>query len=278
MFETMMGEVKCGTVAIIYSVPGCGKSTLTATAVKEAGEKGIFIPVVEDGLSPLQKDGGRVDLKGVNRLPKPITKWSDPVNGGFVEILRWLCAPDQLNKFDTIAIDSMNLIIQDLEEYTFNKYFVNGAEWQGKKLEDVKAQAYQFGKSLLLNHMASEWQTVIKALRFLKSHNKTVLITTHRGTRKVKLVDQDVEFDHYTIDAPVVKGADFAGMLIAEADLVGYGKKDVTVANVKKGKGVGLGGTDRVMVLQDSATVTAKCRSNAPEEIPFTWEDLKAFI
>lgn len=210
-------------------------------------------------------------------MPAPITKWTSD-KGGLVQLLRWICSPEQLNKYDVIAVDSLNLIVSDLEDYAFTTYFVNNPEYSGKDEKIVKALAYGFGKNGLVNHMANEWSTVVKALRFLKSHGKKVFISCHRGVRKVKIVDQDVEFDSYTIDLPAVKQADMAGMLIAEADTVVYGKFDVQTSRGKGGKVNVSGGTDRVLIATQTATVAAKNRSSIPDEVPFTWEELKKYL
>ena len=284
MFNVTKEVREVGEVLVVYSEPGCGKTTLIAQAIKEAGDRGLFIPIVEDGLSPLQKPNARFDLSDVQNIGVTISNWHNVTDGegnitkhGVVETLRWLCMPEQVDKFDVIALDSLNLISNSLEDYSYQTYFVNNPDNAGKDAKIVKALAYGFGKNGLIEHMADEWETVIKALRFLKDKGKKVFISCHRGVRKVKPVDEELEYDTYDIDLPFTKKVSLSNMLIAEADMVVYGKKNVTLAKGKT-KTRAIGDDSRILVTQGTPTVAAKFRGNAPEEIAMNWEELKQYL
>ena len=284
MFNVTKEVREVGEVLVVYSEPGCGKTTLIAQAIKEAGDRGLFIPIVEDGLSPLQKPNARFDLSEVQNIGTTISSWHNVTDNdgniakhGVVETLRWLCHPDQLAQFDVIALDSLNLIQNDLEDYCYQTYFVNNPEYSGKDAKIIKALAYGFGKNSLIDHMADEWEMVIKALRFLKDKGKKVYISCHRGVRKVKPVDAELEYDTYDIDLPFTKKVSLSSMLIAESDMVVYGKKNITLAKGKT-KTKAMGDDSRLLVTQGSPTVAAKFRGNAPEEIPMSWVELKKYL
>ncbi len=278
MFTPSDETVVAGTVAIVYSAPGMGKSTLLAQAVKEAGDRGIWVSTVEEGLAPLQKDTEFIDLTKVNRVPEPITEWTDKEKGGMLEVLRWLCSPEQLEKYDVIAIDSLNLIKASLEEYCFKAYFINNPEHANKNADEVKGLAYQFGASNLISHMGNEWEKIVTALRYLKAKNKTVLVSCHQAIRKMNGLNAELDYDAITIDLPYAKKVDLTDMITKEAEFVVYGKKDLVLAQAKNKKTKVIGGDNRILVTQSNPTITAKFRGSAPEEIEFSWKALKEYI
>ena len=277
MFETTTEVQECGEVVVVYGQPGIGKSTVLAQATKEAGDKGLWVSVVENGLSTLQKDDSIADLKGINQLPTPVTKWTDADNGGLLELFRWLCHPEQLAKYDVIALDSLNLIKDDLEAYCFKKFFIDSSEFAGMSEDDVKSRAYQFGAANLIAHEGSEWAKVIAALRYLKAKGKRVFISSHHMVGKARSVNDELEYSIIQLDFPSTKKVDLGEMLVKEADYVVYGKKDVTVAKAKGNKVRVMGG-DRVFVTQATPTITAKFRGSAPEQIELSYEELKKYL
>ena len=106
---------------------------------------------------------------------------------------------------------------------------------------------------------------------------RQIFISCHRGVRKVKPVDEELEYDTYDIDLPFTKKVSLASMLIAESDMVVYGKKNITLAKGKT-KTKAMGDDSRILVTQGTPTVAAKFRGNAPEEIPMSWEELKKYL
>ena len=174
-------------------------------------------------------------------------------------------------------LGGLDLISNNLEEYAYQKYFINNPDNHGKDAKIVKALAYGFGKNGLIEHMANEWESIIVALRYLKDKGKKIFISCHRGVRKVKPVDEELEYDTYDIDLPFTKKVSLSNMLIAEADMVIYGKKNITLAQGKT-KTKAMGDDSRILVTQGTPTVAAKFRGNAPEEVPMSWEELKKYL
>jgi len=285
MIKPSMEITPVGTVALIYSEPGVGKSTVLAQGVKEAGERGLWISVVEDGLSPLQKSTDLFDLTKVNKMPKPVTKWDydpeadekckdkDNTMPGLLQVLRYVCT--NIADYDIVAIDSLNLIMENLEEYCFQLYFMNNPEYAGMTDAVKKTMAYGYGSSRLITHMGNEWSKLLVALRYLKEKNVTVLLSNHRMVKKVKMVDQDTDYNSYSPNYPFTNKVDLGEMLVAESDLVLYGKFDIIVAKKDGGKTKAMGGTERVFVTTNTPTVVAKKRVKLADTIPLTWKSLK---
>jgi hypothetical protein len=268
-FNPTTVEKKIGSLGIFYGVAGIGKSTTIATAVKEAGDKGIFISCGEDGLSPLQqaKDS---ELKGVQKLPDVIKDWDT-----FIGSIRWVAQQD----YDVVAFDSVSMLMKNLEDYCFDKYYVKDAKAHGqnKSVTDLRKKAYGFAKSELISYMSKEWETFVTGVQYLREKGVMVLISSHTALKKAKIVDQDLEYDYADLDMPQTKHTSLGTMLTDVADLVLYGKRDITVFKGDK-KNVAGGSNDRVYCTQESPMFKAKNRYNMPEEISADWQSIKKYL
>ncbi len=306
MFNPTDKAKEVGTVAMIYSLPGLGKTTLASQIAKE--NNGLFIPVVEDGLSPLQKEGSRFDLSGVMKIDA-LKEWDvsakvaaiqaqldaseddavkaklqakiDKLNStSLLSFIDWFTVQGGAKDFRTIVFDSLNLIMNSLESYCMNKYFYDNPEHTGKSREDILALAYGFGKATLIDHMDTEWKNVfVDFLRKCKENNINVVITTHEQVVKVKLPQQELEYDKYAPDFPYTKKRNLATSLIKEVDIVLFGRVDQTIMKAaKKGGQNKVKGTNRILCSEPAPTYDAKCRANVPETIEFSYEALTNYI
>lgn len=277
MFETTTDIKKVGNIVTLYGIGGIGKTTTLAQAVKEAGEKGIFIPIGEDGLSTLQRDVTRFDLTGVNRLPDPIMEWDNEKKGGFVQVMKHLLTDG--GGYETISIDSISMILPSLEDYCFDKYFLKDPEAHGKNMTEDKLRnkAYGFGKSQLIAFMSNEWSKFLLSIKMLRDRGKNIFISSHSKISKAKAPDQDLEYDIVTLSMPKTKNEDLATELYNTSDFFLYGKKDIKKVTGDRGDKA-IGGKNRVYVTEGDAVVSAKSRGTMPEEIEANYETIKKYL
>jgi hypothetical protein len=269
-FKPTTEEKEVGSIGVIYGTAGIGKTTTIATAVKEAGVKGVFISCGEDGLSPLQqaKDS---KLKGVQRIPHIIKSWPD-----LVEAVRWVAK----ESYEVVAFDSVSLIMNSLEEYCFDKYFTKDPTSHGNSMTPLalKNKAYGFAKSGLIPFMADEWKTFIDGVQYLSEVKKMkVLISSHTALKKAKIVTEELEYDFGDLDMPQTKHVHLSDMLTDISDYVLYGKRDVSVFKGKTKNSAG-GSNDRVFCTQESPMYKAKNRYGMEEEIPAEWPEIKKYL
>jgi hypothetical protein len=268
-FNPTVSEKKIGSIGVFYGLAGIGKTTTIATAVKEVGDKGLFVSCGEDGLSPLQQND-KSELKGLQRLPETIKDW-----GTMMEAVRWIAKQE----YEVVAFDSISLLMKNLEDYCFEKYYVQDAQAHGqnKTVTDLRKKAYGFAKSELIAYMSKEWDSFITAVQYLREKGVTVLISSHTALKKAKIVTEDLEYDYGDLDMPQTKHVSLGTALTDIADFVLYGKRDVTVFKGEK-KNVAGGSNDRVYCTQESPMFKAKNRYDMNEEIPASWEEIKKYL
>jgi hypothetical protein len=255
-----------GDVVFLYSVPGMGKTTFLAEAAR--AEKGLFVPVVEDGLSPLQKGG---ELKGVPRIDV-IKTWTD-----FRAFMNWF-AREGSKTYKSVSVDSFNLIMASLEEYCFNKYFITNPENSKLTPDVVRAMAYGFGKSRLIDHMKLEIDKLLEFQRWCKDSCINLYISSHSTTQKVSELGTETEYERHAPDMPLTKKADLAGDITKEADFVLFGHQDINVVKSgngkdrKKNKALDNG---RVLETYLSPYWSAKRRGFMEDKIGFSYNEFK---
>ncbi len=287
MFTTSTETKPIGKIAVIYGEGGIGKSSIIGSAIKDAGDNGLLVSVGEDGITPLKNNSVHVDLSGVNHLDGVISKWAttpkqsakkdgEKVNG-LMELMFWLAK----QSYTDVAFDSLSMIMEALEEYCFQVYYLDDPTSHGQaggSREQLWAKANGFGKSELIGYMSKEWKRFLAGIQYLRSKNINVYISSHTATKKGRLITEDLEFDYAALNMPSNKNYDLSTDLFNCSDIFLYGKTDTIVAKGKNGKGRGLGGEGRVLVSKSDAVIKAKARVNMPDEIEASWTELKKYI
>lgn len=288
MFEVSKETKEIGQIITIYGSGGCHKSTILGEAVLDGGDSAVLISVGENGIDPLKGDKVVRSLAGVNHLTKVIDTWCSYVpyeekgskivpnekkktTEGMMELLKWLYMEDT---YDVIAFDSLTDIREALYDYCFNEYFLKGSTKTVKQQHD---HATGFDNAGILPFIDKEWNKFLKALKKLREKGKTIYIGCHEANKKVKLPTGELPFDAVGLNMFSNKSYDPAKSLYNTSDLFLYAKRNIEVAS-ERGKGVGIGGDEVVLVSKESATIAAKRRVDMPDEIPAVYSELKQYL
>ncbi len=279
MFDVTTKDRKTGLLTVIYGVGGTHKTTTIAEAIKNS-EKGVFVSVGENGLSPLQSNNAYCDLSGITTLGKTIGLWDKEVLGdgttkgedGLLPLLRHLAKQD----YKDIAIDSLTMIAPELEEYCFRKYYVN-QNTKNKTEDELRATANGFGKSDILAYMAQEWSKFTGALRYLREEKGVnIYITAHTRVTKGRIIDEELEFDMLDLDLPSNKNTSLATPLYNMSDNFFCAMQKTMVLSGKKNT-ARLDG-DVVFLTKSDAYRKCKSRCQVDSEIPATYESLSKLM
>jgi hypothetical protein len=307
MFNVSNETKKIGKIIVLNAEGGVGKTTVMGQAVLESGEKGLVVSVGEDGVTSLKNSKGFADLSGINHVTSVIKKWGITPNeaasykaslasfesgelekeptmpeGGLMEFMRWIVKEN----YSCIGIDSLTKIMAPLREFCLKKDFYDNASAHGKgsgangykSKAELTSKAEGFGGSEVLTAMAREWEKLLAGLQYLRSNGVDVYITTHRATKKGRIIGEENEYDYNFVKMDTNKNHDLGGDLFDISDAFLYGKFNTVIANGSKGKGIAVGGDERVFVTEGNATIKAKNRFSMPAEIPATWDELKKYL
>lgn len=228
------------TAAVIYGVPGIGKSSMAAAAPSP-----VFIT------GPL--DRGIETLKSSGQV--------GPEVGNFDACKSWA---DVLSQIDTVATgehDRKTLVLDnigDIELLCHDE--VIRRDFDGKRGNDGFLN-YQAGPRVA----ASDIRMMITAIDRCRDRGMSALLIGHCAQREVKNpfaanYDKMAPDCHKETWGVISKWADMILFLNSEVHVVGV--KD----DMKKGKA--RGGQNRVMYCNHHATYEAKNRHNLPDEIP----------
>jgi len=218
---------------LLYGVHGIGKSSWAAQAPAP-----LFLDF-EDGLND-------IDCSRTDHLQS-----MEMVNEAFI----WL--ESEQHEFQTLVIDSADWLERRIWDLV--------AERGGKKsIED-----FEYGKGYKL--AGAVWQNFLKRLDWIRTERKmSIVILAHSQIEKQSPPGSE-SYDRYspalhkTASAMVQEWCDevlFASyQTFTKTEDEGFGKK----------RTIALGGTDRIIRTQESATALAKNRLAMPAEIEFSW-------
>lgn len=278
---------KVGAFLLTYAQPGTGKTTLVADAVKEAGDKGLYITCVEDGLSDLQSKG---ELDGVNRYSDIIRTYDDKLNKdgdvvapGLVSIVRGLAklGMDGELPYTTIGIDSVNLIMESMKDYCFRKYFPLSE--YANSIDKARGAAFGFGENGITAYMVSDFNSnIINPIMYLKNEcGVNVIMTAHEGKTKVEMKD-GTKYDKVSPAFPSVGKNSMTDMIVSQASSVFYGAFDERVmSDGYKKRAISGSGTERVTYLHGDATFFAKTRGrkDTPSRVDgYSWDVIRQYV
>jgi len=230
---------------LLYGQHGVGKSSWAANAPNP-----IFINV-EDGLCDLDCDKTPV-LRTVTEV---------------YEALIWLGQEGEDHGYKTVVIDTLDWLerlIHQAEVDAINDRKV-------KTLADVG-----FGKGY--PRAIPHWDHVLKYLDYLRRHKgMTVILLAHAKVERFESPEAD-SYDRYSID--LHKTA--SGMIQEWCDEVLFASFRVNTRTEDGGFGkerkIAVGGKDRFIRTNESASCIAKNRIGLPSELPMDWNAYAAYL
>jgi len=277
--------VKTGNLMVIYGEAGTGKTTVAAQAILDAGDKGLLLKVVEDGVSDNQKSGSSYDLSGVQVHESTIKEfWTkDEHNPGLIDIIGDLKNGLQNGEYDftDICFDSLNLIYPKIEDFCYNKYYKNSSDYDNE--DKAWGAAYGFGGYGITQRMVENTKWFLKPLMEIKAMGVNIFITSHEGRIKVNLKD-GTEYQKIAPDFPTVGSSSVATTITNQASHVVYACFDEEVVQKSakgKTKAIGVEGTGqkRICYTHGDATLIAKWRGkDIPDKIDFDWGMIKKYL
>lgn len=227
-FKILRGKQPAAWKALIYGVPGVGKSSLGAYAPAP-----LFLDL-ENGLKWIDcaKTAHLTDLEEVKEALRYVIREAD---------------------FKTAVIDT----IDELEKM-LSKRVVDG--WNASNKTRVKTVAdipYGRGGELLV----AEWKAVIEIFDKVVAAGKNVLLIGHQQVIKFEN-PSDANFDFYTVNVHKKVGP----LVIAKLDAVLFAHYETIVkGDGEKGKAVATG--KRVLNTEAGASYEAKNRFSLPPQI-----------
>lgn len=192
---------------------------------------------------------------------------------------------DGLNDIDcsrTEHLLSMEMVDEacrflETESHQFQTLVIDSADWLERRIWDLVAERggkksiedFEYGKGYKL--AGAVWQKFLKRLDWIRTERQmTVVILAHSQIEKqappgTESYDRYSPALHKTASAMVQEWCDevfFASFqTYTKTEDEGFGKKRI----------IALGGTDRIVRTQESATALAKNRLAMPAEIEFSW-------
>lgn len=235
-FQTVRGKRAAPWKALIFGVPGVGKSSLAAQA------PGVFFLDLENGLD-------RIDCW---RTPTRLTTYQ--------ELIKWMKWAIENPEVKTIAIDTIDEVEKILAQKALDLYNAE-VKTQATTISDVP---YGRGTDLLV----AEWRRFIDVIERVHARGKNVLFVGHEQVQKFEN-PSDANYDFYTVNlhkktAPVVI-AKLDACLFAKYESIVKGAVDNKGRELPKGKAVGTG--SRVLVTQQGGSWVAKNRFGLPEQV-----------
>ena len=230
---------------LLYGQHGVGKSSWAAKAPNP-----IFINV-EDGLCDLDCDKTPV-LRTVTEV---------------YEALIWLGQESEAHGYKTVVIDTLDWL----------ERLIHQAEVEAINDRKVKTLAdVGFGKGY--PRAIPHWDHVLKYLDYLRRHKgMTVILLAHAKVERFESPEAD-SYDRYSID--LHKTA--SGMIQEWCDEVLFASFRVNTRTEDGGFGkerkIAVGGKDRFIRTNESASCIAKNRIGLPSELPMDWNAYAAYL
>lgn len=201
--------------AIVYSMPGVGKSSFAALAPNP-----VFISPLENRLSYLNVHG----------LPLATRYMGEPSNpddiSGFINQLKLIANSE--HDFKTLVIDSVSGLGELIKDHVLRTVLKDGG--YAKSLED-----YGWGSGY--SYAIAKWQEVLKWLDYISaSRNMNIMLCAHAVVKTYKPPVGE-EYNIYSIDAFDQKNNSAVKALMAWADFVFF--MQLVAVTVEETKGVG---------------------------------------
>jgi len=248
VMEIVTGKLASPWVALIYGVPGVGKSTLAGHAPNP-----VFINL-ENGL----------DRVGVERTPHLKTF------AEFFEAMKWA----KNSQYDTVAIDTMS----SLEDMLVSEILMEANAGKDKKyhatnLSDKEAFPYGAGFQVL----KSKWAYVMVLIQKLQDAGKNVVCISHESVLRYQNPEGE-DYDRYSPNIQK-RSVDF---VISQMDGVFFVQYDrlIRVKEGPMGKAIKYAQDTGKRTIQtiEKVTALAKNRFNLKPQLPFdTMDDAKDF-
>ena len=228
--------------AVIYGVPGIGKTTLASRMPRP-----IFLPI-EDGLGRL----------AVEALPRPRSY------AEIVEAINLLLV--EQHDYETFVLDSLDKIEPLIHEHVCATVPTE----KGKRA--TRIEDYGYGKGYA--HATTEWRSLLDGLDALRERGMMVAAIAHSTVVRFEAPDLD-PYDRYQLrldkraDALVCDWADLVLFCNYETTLVNGGRDERKRA---------IGSGKRVAYTTERPAWRAKNRYGLPDVVPLDWAVIQAAI
>ena len=239
MIQTTKGRVGSAIKALVYGVPGIGKTTFASK---------FPAPLFLD----IEGSSEQLDNDDIIRV--------DPTPSTYRELLSVI---DQLQNdpqgFKTLVIDTADwlegMIIRQI--------------CQDEKISGIEKYGKGFGKGWV--KVCETWAELLDKLdRLRKSKGMNILFVAHSQVKRFEPAD-DEAYDRYTL----CQKDKTAELLKNWADLVLFAKHDIIVTENESGKTKAVSNGKRSMYTTFTPCWDAKNRFNLPEKLPFAIEGIK---
>ena len=239
MIQTTKGRVGSAIKALVYGVPGIGKTTFASK---------FPAPLFLD----IEGSSEQLDNDDIIRV--------DPTPATYRELLSVI---DQLQNdpqgFKTLVIDTADwlegMIIRQI--------------CQDEKISGIEKYGKGFGKGWV--KVCETWAELLDKLdRLRKSKGMNILFVAHSQVKRFEPAD-DEAYDRYTL----CQKDKTAELLKNWADLVLFAKHDIIVTENESGKTKAVSNGKRSMYTTFTPCWDAKNRFNLPEKLPFAIDGIR---
>lgn len=240
MFTITKGKLEKPLKVVLYAPEGIGKTTFASQFPDP-----VFIDT-EGGTSQLD----------VNRLPRP-TSWTM-----LMEEIKYIKAnPDVCQ---TLVIDTIDWADQLCVAHICAQNNVNSIE------------SFGYGKGYVLE--AEEYARMLHLLDDVINAGVNVVLCAHAIIRKFEQPDEFGAYDRYELKIGTKTGARTAALTKEWCDMLLFANyKTIVVKDNNSNKAKAQGG-QRVMYTSHHPAWDAKNRFNLPDELPFDYSSIAAFV
>lgn len=240
MFTITKGKLEKPLKVVLYAPEGIGKTTFASQFPSP-----VFIDT-EGGTSHLD----------VNRLPRP-TSWAM-----LMEEIKYI--KDNPDVCQTLVIDTIDWADQLCVAHICAQANVNSIE------------SFGYGKGYVLE--TEEYARMLHLLDDVINAGVNVVLCAHAIIRKFEQPDEFGAYDRYELKIGTKTGARTAALTKEWCDMLLFANyKTIVVKDNNSNKAKAQGG-QRVMYTSHHPAWDAKNRFNLPDELPFEYKSIAAFV